>query len=210
LGVILNYNSQPQGECPMKSLRIMLVAALISLPGMAFGQTTPTDAQKIFAAMKSLEGSWVGPIAIFPAVPREAMATIGDSMRSTLRVVSRGKTIVHEMHGANLPHDPSKYDHPVTMIYLDEQGKLALTHYCDAGNRPRMTARISADGKVIDFDFIDVSGKIDRTGHMQHATFTFVDKDHHIQDWSYKLPNNQIMRAHFELRREPVMASASR
>jgi len=177
---------------------------------MAFGQAAPTDAQRIFTAMKSLAGSWVGPIAIVPAMPREALATVGDSMRTTLRVLSRGNTIVHEMHGASMPEDPAKYDHPVTVVYLNEDGKLTLTHYCDAGNRPRMTARISPDGKVIDFDFVDVSGKYDRTGHMQHATFTLVDSNHHIEDWTYLMPNNQTARAHFDLLRESVVASSTR
>ena len=191
----------------MKLHRFLLVAGLISLPHMAFGQTAPSDAQKIFSAMKGLAGSWVGPITTVPSMPTE---TIGDSMRSTLRVLSRGNTLVHEMHGANMPEDPGKYDHPVTVIYLNEDGKLTLTHYCDAGNRPRMTARISPDGKVIDFDFVDVSGKYDRTGHMQHATFTLVDSNHHTQEWTYLLPNKQSVRARFDLQREPVVASSSR
>jgi hypothetical protein len=194
----------------MKSLRFLLVAGLISLPHMAFGQAAPSDAQKIFSAMKSLAGSWVGPVATVPAMPREALETIGDSMRVTLRVLSRGNTLVHEMQGASKPEDHTRYDHPLTMIYLNEDGKLTLTHYCDAGNRPRMTARISADGKVIDFDFVDVSGKYDRTGHMQHATFTIIDSNHHIEDWTYLMPNGQTMRGHFELKREPVVAGSSR
>jgi hypothetical protein len=194
----------------MKFFRILTVAGLISLPHMAFGQAAPTDAQRIFTAMKGLAGSWVGQFTTVPAMPTPP--SIGDSMRATLRVLSRGNTLVHEMQGANTPDDPTgtKYDHPVTVIYLNEDGKLTLTHYCDAGNRPRMTARISADGKVIDFDFVDVSGKYDRTGHMQHATFTFVDSNHHIEEWTYLMPNNQTMRGRFELKREPVVASSSR
>lgn len=187
----------------MKTSRWLLCALVISLPRMAFGQS---EAQKPFTALKSLAGSWVGAIATFPAMPTE---TIGDSMRVTLRVTSRGNALVHEMRGAALPDDPTKYDHPVTMIYLDDEAKLTLTHYCDAGNRPRMTARVSPDGKTIDFDFVDISGRHDRTGHMQHATFTLIDADHHVEDWTYLLPNKQTVRAHFELRREPTVASGS-
>lgn len=192
----------------MKSLRILLIAGLVSLPHMAVGQTTQSDAQKIFSVMKSMAGSWVGPVVTVPAMP--TAEALGDSMRSTLRVLSRGNTVVHEMHGASMPEDPGKYDHPVTVIYLNDDGKLTLTHYCDAGNRPRMTARISPDGKVVDFDFVDVSGKYDRTGHMQHATFTVVDSNHHIEDWTYLLPNSQTVRAHFDMHRESVVASSSR
>ena len=195
----------------MKLFRFVLCAALISLPRVALAQmnhpaSPPGDAQKIFTALKSLSGSWVGAIQTFPQMPTE---TIGDSMRITLRVLSRGNTVVHEMHGAYKAEDPDKYDHPVTVIYLNDDGKLTLTHYCDAGNRPRMTARVSPDGKVVDFDFADISGRHDRTGYMQHATFTLVDADHHTEDWTYLLPNKQTVRAHFAVHREPVVTASS-
>jgi len=197
----------------MKSLRMVLVAGLISFPSLALAQSAApapraTDGQRIFAAMKSLAGTWVGAVATIPAV---STPTLGDSMGVTLRVTSRGNALVHEMGGLNVPQDdPAKYDHPVTMMYLDESGELTLLHYCDAGNRPRMTARISEDGKVIDFDFVDISGKYDRTGHMQHVRFTMIDSDHHVEDWGYLMPNNKLMTGHFELRRAVVVASSSK
>jgi hypothetical protein len=187
----------------MKLSRMLLCTMLIALPRLAVAQA---DTQKSFAALKSLSGNWIGKITIIPAMPT---GDLGDSMRVSLRTTSRGHALVHEMRGASAPDDPTKYDHPVTMIYLNDDGKLTLTHYCDAGNRPRMTARVSADGKTIDFDFVDISGKYDRTGHMQHATFTLVDADHHIEDWTWLMPNNQTARAHFELHREPVVTAGS-
>lgn len=193
----------------MYAPRLLLCALLVASPATAVAQSAkaaPSEAQTIFAALKSLDGTWVAAVQTFPAMPA---ATIGDSMRVAMRVLSRGHTLVHEMHGAAMPEDPSKYDHPVTVIYLNDDGKLTLTHYCDAGNRPRMTARISADGKTIDFDFVDISGRYDRTGHMQHATFTLVDSDHHVEDWTYLMPNNQTVRAHFELHRVAVPSAAA-
>ena len=78
-------------------------------------------------------------------------------MQVTLRVTSRGNALVHEMRDPTVPDDPTKTDHPVTMLYLDGD-HLTLVHYCDAGNRPRMVARKSADGKTVEFDFVDLSG----------------------------------------------------
>jgi len=103
------------------------------------------------------------------------------------------------MKEAERPDDPAKYDHPVTMFYLDDD-RLLLTHYCDAGNRPRMVARTSPDGKTVEFDFLDVAGST-KYGHMQHAVFTIVDADHHIEDWTYLLPGDKPMRARAELTR---------
>ena len=75
----------------------------------------------------------------------------------SLRVTSRGNALVHEMKQAGTPDDPTRYDHPVTMLYLDGD-RLLLTHYCDAGNRPRMAGKVLADGKTVEFDFLDVAG----------------------------------------------------
>src|SRR5947209_12098374 len=101
----------------------------------------------------------------------------------TLRVTSRGNALVHEMSEAGKPDDPTRYDHPVPMFYLDGD-RLLLTHYCDAGNRPRISARVSPEGKTVAFDFLDVAGSM-KFGHMQHAVFTIIDANHHTDGWTY-------------------------
>ena len=116
----------------------------------------------------------------------------------SLRVTSRRHAIVHEMQEAGKPLDATKYDHPVTMLYLNGD-QLNLVHYCDAGNRPHMVARKS-DGKTVEFDFSDLSGD-NNFGHMYHAVFTFVDADHHVEDWTYLMPGDKPVHAHFDLRR---------
>jgi phage tail protein X len=116
-----------------------------------------------------------------------------------MRVTSRGNALVHEMKGAGTPDDATKYDHPVTMLYLDE-GRLLLTHYCDAGNRPRMAARSSPDGKTVEFDFLDVAGNL-QYGHMQHAVFTIIDANHHTEDWTFMMPGDKPVHAHMDLQR---------
>jgi hypothetical protein len=116
-----------------------------------------------------------------------------------MRVTSRGNALVHELQEANTPFDPTKYDHPVTMLYLDSD-RLTLIHYCDAGNRPRMIARKSPDGKTIEFDFVDISGGT-QYGHMHHAVFTAIDANHHTEDWTYMMPGDKPVHAHFDLQR---------
>ena len=154
----------------------------------------PSEAQKSFTTLKSLAGEWEGPVTV-PEAPQMS----GSKMHLSLRVTSRGNVLVHEFQEAGTPLDATKYDHPVTMLYLDGD-RLALVHYCDAGNRPRMVARKSADGKTVEFDFVDLSGGT-QYGHMHHAVFTFVDASHHIEDWTYMMPGDKPMHAHFDLRR---------
>jgi hypothetical protein len=177
----------------MKSHRNLLLFVLITLSTAVLAQT---DAQKSFENLKTLAGTWQGHVTTIPK-----MGDMGEDalMQVTMRVTSRGNALVHEMKGAGEPDDPARYDHPVTMLYLDSD-RLVLTHYCDAGNRPRMVARTSPDGKTVEFDFLDVSGSTDK-GHMQHAVFTIIDANHHTEDWTYLMPGDKPMRAHIDLQR---------
>lgn len=179
----------------MKPLRVrhLLVALPLCLSTAALAGAppeTPSDAAVSFDSLKSLEGAWEGRVTTDPAVPEFPQ---GVEAKVWLRVTSMGNALMHEM----------KYeggrDNPITMLYLDE-GRLMLTHYCDAGNRPRMVATPSADGKTVAFDFLDVTGPMDY-GHMHGAVFTRVDADHHVEEWMFHLPGDKHIRARFDLRR---------
>jgi len=191
----------------MKSLRSTLFAAfaVMLLAAVAYAQSAVTasevqksEVQKSFEALKSLAGSWEGPITVNPLMPGMNEQPI-KPMRVTMRVTSRGNAIVHEFQEANTPLDPSRYDHPVTMLYVDA-GQLNLVHYCDAGNRPHMTGKVSPDGKTVEFDFADLSGG-NQHGHMHHAVFTFIDADHHTEEWTYMMPGDKPLHARMELHR---------
>jgi hypothetical protein len=184
----------------MKLLRYLLIIVVIALGTAAFAQseapaTPKSDAQKSFETMKSLAGNWEGSVTLNPPQPE---MSDGKPLHVSMRVTSRGNALVHEMQAAGTPLDPEKYDHPVTMFYLDGD-HLDLVHYCDAGNRPRMVARTS-DGKKVEFDFADLSGST-KYGHMHHAVFTTIDADHHTEDWTYMMPGDKPMHAHFDLHR---------
>jgi hypothetical protein len=175
----------------MKSLGFMLSVVLMSLSTVAFAQTDAqkSDAQKSFDNLKALAGGWQGHVT---TVPQKAEIE-GKLMQVSLRVTSMGNALVHEMTGAGRPDDP------ITMFYLDGD-RLVLTHYCDAGNRPRMAGKMSPDGKTVDFEFLDVDGST-QYGHMHHAVFTMIDANHHIEDWTYMEPGDKPVHAHFDLQR---------
>jgi hypothetical protein len=175
----------------MKS-RIALSVVFVLMAAAAFAAdtaATPSDAQKSFDTLKTLAGSWEGRITTVPV----KTDIEGKLARASLRVTSMGNAIVHEMTGEGRPDDP------ITMLYLDGD-RLLLTHYCDAGNRPRMTGKMSADGKTVEFEFLDVAGSTEY-GHMHHAVFTVIDANHHTEDWTYMEPGDKPVHAHFDLTR---------
>jgi hypothetical protein len=190
----------------MKSLRLMLSAVLISMSVAVFAQTdaqkpaapAPSEAEKSFTAIKNLAGEWEGVVTV-PDAPQMS----GGKLHLSLRVTSRGHALVHELQEAGTPLDATKYDHPVTMIYV-EGDQLNLIHYCDAGNRPRMAGKLSPDGKTVVFEFKDISGSM--TYHMHNSVFTFIDADHHTEDWTFMM-KDKPMHAHMDLRRVVTTAA---
>jgi phage tail protein X len=63
-----------------------------------------------------------------------------------------------------------------------------------------MAGKVSPDGKTVEFDFLDVAGPT-QYGHMHHVVFTAVDANHHTEDWTYMMPGDKPVHAHFELQR---------
>ena len=179
----------------MKS-RIALSLLVVLVAAVAFAADAPaalpSDAQKSFDKLKTLSGEWEG-VTNVPEVPQWS----GSKLHVSIRVTSRGNAIVHELQEANTPLDPAKYDHPVTMLYVDGD-QLTLVHYCDAGNRPRMTGKMTPDGKTIEFELKDISGSTEQ--HMHHSVFNVIDANHHTEEWTFMM-NDKAIHAHFDLKR---------
>ena len=172
----------------MRKLTILIV--LVATAAVALPQQMPmpmpktsvpqSDAQKAFEKLKTLAGSWQGSV-------------MGMSVQATIRVISRGNAILHEMTSSGSP------DNPITMIYVDGD-RLLLTHYCDSGNRPRMEGKISPDGNSVEFTLFDITGHTEK-GFMNHVAFTFVDANHHNEESTWMLPGNKTFRATGNLER---------
>ncbi|MBE3100470.1 MAG: hypothetical protein IMZ44_25400 [Planctomycetes bacterium] len=119
-----------------------------------------------FEQIKALAGEWEGKVQGSPA-------------QTSFRVVSAGSAVMNLLKPENEPE-------MVTMFHLDGSA-LMVTHYCSAGNQPRMVAASASNPKVITFTFKDVTNLASPTaGHMRGLVLTMVDADHHTQQWTFR------------------------
>lgn len=163
----------------LKSVRISLLLAF-ALAAAAFAQT---DAQKAFNAIKNMPGTW------------EHKASDGHTLQVTFKVVSGGTAVMSEIMGQG-PEDM------ISMFHLDGPNKLLLTHYCGAGNQPRMQASVSSDGKTIAFNYLDATNlATPDAGHMQKMVLTLLDDNHHTEEWTF-LDHGKEMKEFLDLRRK--------
>ena len=159
-----------------------------------------SPAAQAFATLKALAGTWEGATKVSPP---QADWT-GDTLQVTMRVTSSGHALMHEMVGKGGASSAGGGDNadPISMMYV-EAGRVLLTHYCDAGNRPRMVASVSPDGKTIDFQFLDIAG-VSKYGYMNHVVFTILDADHHTEDWTLMHGDSSLVYSHIDLHRVPA------
>lgn len=149
----------------MKSTVVSFFLILTLLTGSAFAKsdddTAKSEAQKSFEKLKLLAGSWDSD---------------NPKLRLTVkfRVTSNGSALLSEML--------DERDHMITMFHLDD-GRLMATHYCAAGNQPRMLGKTSADGNTVEFDFLDATNlNSTQDGHMHRLIITMIDSSHHSED----------------------------
>ena len=140
---------------------VLTVAAIASLtPALASDPAATAGYEKI----KSLVGVW------------EAKGPDGGSVTATYKLVANGTAV----------EETNSHGNMVTVFHLDGDSVL-LTHYCMADNQPRMRAKgLSADGKSLDFQFVDATNLAKPSDRHMHALkMTFVDADHLNEEWMH-------------------------
>ena len=161
----------------MTKLTSTLILASIALSTVC--AVAQTEAEKAFAAIKNMPGTWEGN------TPKGPVQVI-------FKVTGRGSSVMSEIVGQ---------EDMISMFHMDGN-RLLLTHYCAVGNQPRMAASVSPDGKTFTFTYVDATNLASpEAGHMQRMVLTLLDENHHTEDWTYMMPGDKPVHAHFELQR---------
>jgi hypothetical protein len=156
----------------MNHLRITAaLAMLLAIPSFA-----QSNAKATFERLQTLNGTW------------EGKANNGKPVKVVFRSTSGGSALVSEILGE---------ENMITVFHLDND-RLLMTHYCAAGNQPRMLASASPDGKTVTFTFIDGTNiPSPKAGHMSTLVINMPDANHHTEDWTF-VEDGKETKEHFD------------
>ena len=122
----------------MKCLLVLVIAVRLS-PSVASAQPG-VDSHEAFQRLKTLAGSWDATEKGNPKLAETVVYSL----------TGRGSVLVEDMRSPSMGH-------MLTTYHLDK-GRLVLTHFCGAGNQPRMRVTGVADGgRRIAFEIYDIT-----------------------------------------------------
>lgn len=171
---------------------LLTILALATLAGCAsdpanrprpVAVATAQDRAALLDQIKSLAGTW------------EATDDQGQTQVGTVFAVSSNGSVVREIMFPGGQHE-------MTNIYHMDGPTLLMTHYCAAGNQPRMRAQSGAPG-IIAFRFDGISNftRGDQS-YMGEMVLTIKDADHIRQDWTSLKNGERQETTSFELTRK--------
>jgi len=164
---------RPKFRILLEEEKMRKILCLFALGAVAIGWLATRAGSQVkpasgFDRLKTLVGTW------------QAAGPQGRTLTNTMRLVSNG-TALEEMSQS------SEHDQMVT-LYTADGDRLAMTHYCTAGNQPRMeTLAITGDAKEFDFSFKGITNLMNpNAGHMHHLVIQIADEDHFTEQWTWR------------------------
>lgn len=147
----------------MKRL-VALFTVLLVTPAFAAEAKHPAHSNlpPAFEHLKSLVGTWQG---VGPGM--------GPSSSTTFEVVANGSAIIERL---------AVSDSPMINAYHPDGDAVVMTHYCGAGNQPRL--RCVKDGSSLSFTMADITNWKKGEAKMSAVTLVLVDADHMKQEWT--------------------------
>jgi hypothetical protein len=164
---------------------VVLSLSMLSTAAVADHAMPAKALPKELESLKKLVGTWQGKAKMGA---QEIPVTI-------VYESTAGGTAVLERLFPGMPHE-------MTSVYTAEGDKVVMTHYCAAGNHPKMTLK-KADAKNLAFEMTGTEGLGSaKETHMHAMSVAWVDADHIRETWtSYENGSKKEDKA-FELTRK--------
>ena len=149
---------------------------VITIGVVLFAQTVLAKSRATagFEKLKSLVGEWT------------AKNDDGRSVKLSYMLESGDTAVMERLEPQNEPT-------MISIYHLDGE-RLMMTHYCSAGNQPRMVAEVPpGEIRLLTFRFTGATNlKSPAEGHMRHLSLEFRDKDHITQTWIWREKGKEV------------------
>jgi len=141
-------------------LAFLITVALAAAPA-------PAKQANGFDRLKGLVGDW------------EGTNKDGKPVHIVYTLTAAGSVVMEQIDAGE--------DHAMVTMYHNDGERLMMTHYCAAGNQPRMrAAKPAADGKSLTFSMIDATNLAKPNDpHMVKLIVGFDDADHISETWTF-------------------------
>jgi hypothetical protein len=145
---------------------LLSTVTLLCLAAQAADVKPAIDAAAAWSRLKSLVGEW------------EGHGSMG-KFRLTYELTAGGTALLERERGDAHPE-------MVTVYHLDGN-RLLMTHYCAAGNQPRMEARSFNPGTgALEFEFLDATNLASPdAGHMRSVSMKLIDGKRLASEWRF-------------------------
>jgi hypothetical protein len=170
--VTCNINVQRKGDGMVRhfwccGFVLLVMAAWAGAEDKKETKASATASKAGLERLKKLAGEWVAT---------DAQGKPTSQVVSVFKVTAAGSA-VHETIFPGAGHEM------VTLYHLDGPD-LVLTHYCAAGNQPRMKADPKSPANQLRFEFAGGSNlNAAKDMHMHEGSITWIDDDH--IEWSW-------------------------
>ena len=169
----------------MTGKTFVTVIAVLAMGGSAMA----AEGEDIMSRLTALQGEWM-------MLDEQGEET--DVVGASFEVTSAGSTLVERM----FPDHPDGYE--MLNVYHLDGDRVLMTHYCSAGNQPRLGALTTDDENRLQWQMESITNLADPgDDHMHWAEFVFQGHDRLTTHWKSmvdgELSDEQLVT--FELKR---------
>ena len=151
----------------MKNVTGICGAALLAL--LLAGGNAAAEGKSVMDKLARLQGDWI-------MLDENGAET--DMIGSTFRLTAAGSALVEVM----APDNPEGYE--MVNMYHADGDRVLMTHYCAAGNQPRMEVKATDDENRLELKFESVTNLASpEAEHMHHAEYIFRGEDRLTTLW---------------------------
>ena len=144
-------------------LTVTVAALAMSVSAMA------AEGEDIMSRLAALEGEWM-------LLDEQGEET--DVVGSSFRVTSAGSTLVERM----FPDHPDGYE--MLNVYHIDGDRVLMTHYCSAGNQPRLRVLSTDDENRLQWRMESITNlSAPGADHMHQAEYVFQGDDRLTTHW---------------------------